>query len=114
MLNKFSKIFMAIAACIFISNEADGQDAAFSQFYANPLYLNPAFAGATPKGCPRASLNWRDQWPGIGSSYITTSASWDKHINAIGGGLGIIVVNDRSGNGGLQLNSALYFITFFN
>jgi type IX secretion system PorP/SprF family membrane protein len=106
MLNKFSKIFMAIAACIFISNDADAQDAAFSQFYANPLYLNPAFAGATPKGCPRASLNWRDQWPGIGSSYITTSASWDKHINAIGGGLGVMVVNDRSGNGGLQLNSA--------
>ena len=97
---------MAMAACIFISNDANAQDAAFSQFYANPLYLNPAFAGATPKGCPRASLNWRDQWPGIGSSYITTSASWDRHINAIGGGLGVIVVNDRSGNGGLQLNAA--------
>jgi type IX secretion system PorP/SprF family membrane protein len=106
MLNKFSKIFIAIAACIFISNNTNAQDAAFSQFYANPLYLNPAFAGATPKGCPRASLNYRDQWPGIGSSYITTSASWDMHINEIGGGLGILVVNDRSGNGGLQLNSA--------
>ena len=77
MLNKFSKIFIAMAVCIFISNDANAQDAAFSHFYANPLYLNPAFAGATPKGCPRASLNWRDQWPGIGSSYITTSASWD-------------------------------------
>jgi type IX secretion system PorP/SprF family membrane protein len=106
MLNNFSKIFIAIAACIFISNDANAQDPAFSQFYANPLYLNPAFAGATPKGCPRVNLNYRDQWPGIGRTYITTSASWDGHINAIGGGLGVIIVNDRSGDGGLQLNSA--------
>jgi type IX secretion system PorP/SprF family membrane protein len=106
MLNRFSKIFIAIAACVFISNEANAQDPAFSQFYANPLYLNPAFAGATPKGCPRVNLNYRDQWPGIGRTYVTTSASWDQHINAIGGGLGIIVVNDRSGDGGLQLSSA--------
>ena len=66
MLNNFSKLFIAIAACIFISNDANAQDPAFSQFYANPLYLNPAFAGATSKGCPRANLNYRDQWPGIG------------------------------------------------
>ena len=50
MLNKFSKIFIAVSACLFMSNEASAQDPAFSQFYANPLYLNPAFAGATPKG----------------------------------------------------------------
>ena len=96
MLNKFSKIFIAVAACIFISNDANAQDPAFSQFYANPLYLNPAFAGATPKGCPRANLNYRDQWPGIGRTYVTTSASWDQHINAIGGGLGVMVTQDKN------------------
>jgi type IX secretion system PorP/SprF family membrane protein len=106
MLNRFSKIFIAIAACIFISSEANAQDPAFSQFYANPLYLNPAFAGATPKGCPRANLNYRDQWPGIGRTYITTSTSWDQHINAIGGGLGIMVAQDRSGAGHLNTTHA--------
>jgi len=106
MLNKFSKIFIAIAACIFISNDADAQDAAFSQFYANPLYLNPAFAGATPKGCPRVSLNYRDQWPGIGRTYITTSSSWDQHVDAIGGGLGIMIAQDRSGVGHLNTTHA--------
>ncbi len=106
MLNNFSKIFIAIAACILISNDANAQDPAFSQFYANPLYLNPAFAGTTPKGCPRANLNYRDQWPGIGRTYVTTSASWDQHINAIGGGLGILVVNDRAGSGHLNTSHA--------
>lgn len=106
MLNKFSKIFIAVSACIFMSNEASAQDPAFSQFYANPLYLNPAFAGATPKGCPRANLNYRDQWPGIGRTYVTTSASWDQHINAIGGGLGVMVAQDRSGAGALNTTHA--------
>jgi len=106
MLNKFSKIFIAIVACIFISNDANAQDPAFSQFYANPLYLNPAFAGATPEGCPRANLNYRDQWPGIGRTYVTTSASWDQHINAIGGGLGIMVSQDRAGAGNLNTSHA--------
>jgi len=106
MLNRISKIFLAVASCFFMSTNANAQDPAFSQFYANPLYLNPAFAGATPKGCPRVNLNYRDQWPGIGRTYVTTSASWDQHINAIGGGLGIIVSQDRAGAGNLNTSHA--------
>mgnify|MGYP000580123121 CR=1 FL=1 len=106
MLNKFSKLFIAIATCIFISNDANAQDPAFSQFYANPLYLNPAFAGATPKGCPRVNLNYRDQWPGIGRTYVTYSVAYDQHINSLGGGLGIIVAQDRSGAGNLNTTHA--------
>ncbi len=89
--------------CTFIvaSTTAYAQDPAFSQFYANPLYLNPAFAGSNE--CPRANLNYRDQWPGIGRTYVTTSASWDKHINGIGGGLGILVAQDRAGDGNLNM-----------
>lgn len=100
MLNRFSKIFFAVAVAVFMSNTAQAQDPAFSQFYANPLYLNPAFAGSND--CPRANLNYRDQWPGIGRTYITTSASFDQHINSIGGGLGILVAQDRAGSGNLN------------
>jgi len=83
-----------------MSNEASAQDPAFSQFYANPLYLNPAFAGTNE--CPRVNLNYRDQWPGIGRTYITNSVSYDQHISAIGGGLGILVTQDRAGAGNLN------------
>ncbi len=106
MLNRISKIFITITICIFVSNDANAQDPAFSQFYANPLYLNPAFAGATPSGCPRANLNYRDQWPGIGRTYVTYSASWDQHIESIGGGLGILVSQDRAGTGNLNTTHA--------
>jgi type IX secretion system PorP/SprF family membrane protein len=100
MLNRFSKILFIVAVALFMSNSAQAQDPAFSQFYANPLYLNPAFAGSND--CPRANLNYRDQWPGIGRTYITTSASFDQHINSIGGGLGILVAQDRAGAGNLN------------
>ena len=60
------------------------------------LYLNPAFAGTNV--CPRVNLNYRDQWPGIGRTYVTTSVSWDQHIESIGGGLGIAVSQDRAGD----------------
>ena len=100
MFNKISKIIIAVSACLFITNSAYAQDPSFSQFYANPLYLNPAFAGTNE--CPRVNLNYRDQWPGIGRTYITTSVSYDKHISAIGGGLGIMVAQDRAGAGNLN------------
>ena len=96
-LNKFYKIFLTICVCFLISITAKAQDPAFSQFYSNPLYLNPAFAGTNI--CPRANLNYRDQWPGIEKTYVTTAASYDKHINSIGGGVGILIAQDRAGAG---------------
>ena len=80
------------------------QDPHFSQFYANPLYLNPAFAGA--KVCPRLVMNYRNQWPSIPGSYVTYNASFDMHFNAIAGGLGVIVQADRAGEGVLTTQSA--------
>ena len=104
MLNNLSKIIIIVSTLLFLTNPASAQDPAFSQFYANPLYLNPAFAGTNE--CPRANLNYRDQWPGIGRTYITYSASWDQHIQAIGGGLGVLISQDRAGAGNLNTSHA--------
>ncbi|MES2593611.1 MAG: type IX secretion system membrane protein PorP/SprF [Bacteroidota bacterium] len=82
-----------------ISDGLIAQDAEFTQFYANPLYLNPALAGTTR--CPRVNLNYRNQWPGISGTYVTYSASYDQHIDVIGGGLGLLVINDKAGQGTL-------------
>ena len=106
MFNKISRLILLISICVFTSFDTKAQDPAFSQFYANPLYLNPAFAGAAPKGAPRTNLNYRDQWPGIGRTFVTTSVSYDKHVDKVGGGLGVLVLNDRSGDGNIQLNTA--------
>lgn len=84
------------------------QDASFSQFYANPLYLNPALAGTDD--CSRIMLNYRNQWPALPNAFTTYSASADYHIDAISGGVGLLFVSDNSGNGTITTNriSAIY------
>jgi len=83
-----------------ILQEVKAQDPQFTQFYANPLYLNPAFAGVAR--CPRFILNYRNQWPAIPGNYITYSASYDQHVDALSGGIGVLVTNDVAGQGTLN------------
>ncbi len=86
------------------------QDPEFSQFYANPLYLNPALAGANI--CPRAVLNYRNQWPGFAKSFVTYNASYDQYINKIYGGVGVLVNVDNAGSGILKTTSASLMYAF--
>lgn len=88
---------LILGILVIISFTATAQDPQFTQFYANPLYLNPAFAGSSR--CPRVGINYRNQWPALKETYITTSASYDQHFEAINGGLGVIVMNDKAGEG---------------
>ena len=75
MMKQIFRILGVFCFLLVFTTEVKAQDPAFSQFYANPIYLNPAFAGASPGGCPRTTLNYRDQWPGIGRTYVTYSVS---------------------------------------
>lgn len=79
-----------------ISNQSYAQDPEFSQFYANPLYLNPALAGTGE--CSRANINYRNQWPSMPGSFITYNASVDHYVNALSGGVGIIINSDQAGD----------------
>lgn len=72
-----------------------GQDAAFSQFYANPVYLNPALAGNII--CPRLALNYRNQYPALGGNYVTYNAAADMYVNAVSGGMAVIATSDMTG-----------------
>ncbi len=98
------KIFavFCISISLFMCRTAYAQDPAFTQFYANPLYLNPAFAGSAR--CPRVCLNYRNEWPAIQGTYVTTSASYDQFLDGVSGGVGIIAYNDRAGKGILNTN----------
>lgn len=99
---------LLLCLAVFLSLAADAQDPQFTQFYANPLYLNPAFAGSSR--CPRVNINYRNQWPALKQTYITSSASYDQHFDAINGGLGLMFLNDRAGEGTITTTniSAMY------
>lgn len=76
------------------------QDPQFSQYYAAPLYLNPAFAGSTQQG--RAGLNYRNQWPGLEAKFNTVSAYIDYFFEDYNSGVGMIITSDREGLAGLR------------
>jgi type IX secretion system PorP/SprF family membrane protein len=98
------RISIILTFFILFITAAKAQDPEYSQFYANPLYLNPALAGAD--FCKRAVLNYRNQWPGMSSSYISYNASYDQYIDKMHGGLGVLVNVDNAGNGTLRTTQA--------
>ena len=105
MTGRFTRIILATALIAVMSVwDAKAQDPHFSQYYANPLYLNPAMAGAPI--CPRMILNYRNQWPGISGQYVTYNASYDQHVDALSGGIGVLVNVDRAGEGTLSTTMA--------
>lgn len=89
---------------------AKAQDPQFSQFYANPLYVNPAFAGSSKVG--RFVLNTRTQWPSISGSFTTGSLSYDEHFNNINGGIGVQAVFDEQGVGTLRTISMNFIYAY--
>ena len=94
-------LIILFTGCItFVSENINAQDPEFTQFYANPLYLNPAFAGT--HRCPRVTMNYRNQWPALSGTFVTNSFSYDQHLDAIYGGLGLLVVSDKAGKGTLN------------
>lgn len=92
----FKQILIIGLLCLTAGN-AYSQDPQFTQFYANPLYLNPAFAGS--HGCPRFAMNYRNQWPSLTGNYVTYSASYDQYFKNISGGIGVIGMHDQQGQG---------------
>jgi type IX secretion system PorP/SprF family membrane protein len=109
MLHKLL-FLITVVTILFFNNEVKAQDPEFSQFYANPLYLNPALAGANI--CPRAILNYRNQWPGLSKSFVTYNASYDQYISKIFGGVGILMNVDNAGSGILKTTSASLMYAF--
>lgn len=88
----------------------NAQDAQFSQFYANPLFLNPALTGSIE--CGRVNLNYRNQWPALGQAYVTYSLSYDQYIPGIRSGIGVLAMSDRQGDGALVRNSVAAFYSY--
>ena len=99
MMKRYNKIALILLLAIGGMQGVKAQDVGFSQFFANPLYLNPAFAGS--KVAPRISLTYRSQWPGLVSAFTTVSASYDQYIPDLHGGIGGLLLFDRQGDQGL-------------
>lgn len=82
---------------------AVAQDPHFTQFYAAPTYLSPAFAGTTVQN--RFALQFRDQWPSIPGAFVSYNLAADQYLNGLNSGIGIIASRDQAGSGALSSTS---------
>ncbi len=94
------KRIIYISLLVISAFQVSAQDPNFTQFYANPLYLNPALAGSY--GCPRFALNYRNEWPSLSGNYVTYSASYDQYFKQISGGFGVLALHDQQGQGTIK------------
>jgi type IX secretion system PorP/SprF family membrane protein len=87
---------------ILVYSTSMGQDFHYSQFYAAPLYLNPAMAGSTELS--RVGVNYRKQWPGLAHDFNAYSAYFDHYSYDLKSGMGIAVNSFQESN--MQINTS--------
>jgi type IX secretion system PorP/SprF family membrane protein len=96
-------LFTIVLLQLFIHKGFAQQDAQFSQYMFNGIYINPAYAGY------REELNlhafYRNQWTGIEGSPKTMSLAVDAIANDGNVGLALQVSSDRLG---AQRNASVY------
>lgn len=78
---------------LFFTSKSIAQDPLYSQYYAAPMYLNPALTGSS--NIPRFTLNYRNQWPGLSANYVTTSFSADHFVEKYNSGIGLLFTTDN-------------------
>ena len=115
MKSKFKNIIfffcVTITITIALSFDAIAQDIQFTQYYANPIFLNPAYTGATFEH--RFVGNYRNQWPGISKAFSTFAVSYDYHLTDIKSGVGIQVVRDKAGTSSLSTTGVLASYAYY-
>ncbi|RZK18091.1 MAG: type IX secretion system membrane protein PorP/SprF [Pedobacter sp.] len=90
------KVYVAVVGLVICSAKSFAQtDPHFSQYYAYPLWLNPALTGVID-GDYRASVNFKQQWGALNNSFLTGGASFDMAPKK-NFAFGATVLNQRAG-----------------
>src|ERR1700761_5378099 len=85
-------------------------DPHFSQYYAYPLYLSPAFTGVI-EGDYRATMIYKNQWLSVGRPYSTFGFSADmtttRDLN-----IGFNIFSQTAGDGGYHYTSGAFEMSY--
>src|SRR5687767_15825098 len=73
------KNFIVVLCVLITAENTNAQDPSFSQFFSSPLNINPALT-ANINADWRAIANFRNQWIGPASPYITGTISYDAKM----------------------------------
>jgi type IX secretion system PorP/SprF family membrane protein len=99
----FATIFLGVFSLCAVAQ----QDAGFTMYFFNPVYVNPAYAGS--REAFSGTMVHRSQWVGMPGAPTTQSLSIHSRIPYSRVGLGLQVYNDESGpmkNTGINLTYA--------
>jgi len=110
-MNIFTKVLFTVSSCLAVAG-LYAQDPTFSQFDANQLYYNPAYAGYKLDG--RVEMSYRNLWPNVRgasfpgplSTYSVTGDAYFNIQNRFSGGAGAFAMQDVEGEGLLTTTSA--------
>ena len=105
------KSFFLLVICLIVSYCSLAQvDPHFSQYYAYPLWLNPALTGVI-NGDGRVAINLRSQWQTINNAYKTAGISADiKATDKIA--IGINIIDQAAGTAGYNYLAAYSSVSY--
>lgn len=105
-MKTFNKYILQLGIVLFGFNLHAQQEAQFTQFNDNTLFINPAYAGS------REMLNFtamhREQWVGFDGAPRSTTFSAHSPLRYESVGLGFTAVNDRVG----PMNQTMIYADF--
>ena len=104
------KLFIVFVLILSAFQMSKAQDFHFSQFYAAPLYLNPALAGSTELS--RVGVNYRKQWPGLQHDFNAYSAYFDHYSFDLRSGMGIAVNSFQESNMNIKTSDVSLFYSY--
>ena len=112
MAKHLTKLTVSILILLGSIGSGSAQDAVFSQFYAAPLLLNPAFAGTSR--APSIAINHRSQNVGFASSipYQTYAVSYGQYLEPLRSGIGVSVFADEAGDGAISTYAATAYYSY--
>ena len=88
---------LSIVLLVLCGVTLNAQDPIFSQYYAVPLQVNPAFAGNA--FAPRVGMAYRNQWSGFSNAYRTYAVYYEHGFENLNSGLGFHLEGDNAGDG---------------
>lgn len=106
------KFFLLSAIAIVASITINAQELHFSQYFNNPLIINPANTGFAPDADYRVGGSYRTQWSSVGGSPYKTMSLWgdvqlfNNRFENAWVGVGGALLRDVAGNGTLTSTRA--------
>ncbi|MEQ9187344.1 MAG: PorP/SprF family type IX secretion system membrane protein [Cryomorphaceae bacterium] len=98
------KSFSLVTLLTFLMSGVFGQEVTPIQTLLSPGAGFIALTGY--HGAIQTSLQYRNQWPGIPSTFVNYDLTVDAYLPSVRSGIGLALSHDRTGSGQSQINGA--------